>query len=61
MTIYRVDIMPDNVAQCCTRLLCGHEELRTVVEKNIVYADGLKYDWRFGELEILCDGLFVFD
>jgi hypothetical protein len=53
--------MPDNVAQCCTRLLCGHEELRTVVEKNIVYADGLKYDWRFGELEILCDGLFVFD
>lgn len=60
-TIYGVDIMPDNVLECQTRLLCGREDLRHIVEKNIVCADGLKYDWRFGESEILCDGLFVFD
>ncbi|CAB4123189.1 DNA methylase, adenine-specific [uncultured Caudovirales phage] len=60
-TIYGVDIMPDNVAECRTRLLCGHEELRHIVQKNIVCADGLTYDWRFGEPEVLCDGLFVFD
>lgn len=46
-TIYGVDIMPDNVALCRDRLLCGQEHLREIVERNIVCADALKYHYRF--------------
>jgi type I restriction-modification system DNA methylase subunit len=46
-TIYGVDLMPDNVRLTQDRLLCGHEEFRTIVERNIVAADGLKYDYSF--------------
>ena len=46
-TIYGVDLMPDNVALCRERLLCTREELRPVVERNIVCADGLCYHYRF--------------
>lgn len=46
-TIYGVDIMLDNVKLCQDRLLCGVEELRHIVEKNIVCADALKYDFSF--------------
>lgn len=35
-TIYGVDLMPDNVKLCQDRLLCGREDLRYIVEKNIV-------------------------
>lgn len=45
--IYGVDIMQDNVNLCRERLLCGQEHLRSVVERNIVCADGLKYHYRF--------------
>ena len=48
-TIYGVDIMQDNVDLCRNRLLCGQEHLRHIVEKNIVCADGLTYDYSFGE------------
>lgn len=48
-TIYGVDLMQDNVDVCRERLLCGREDLRHVVEKNIVCADALKYDYSFGE------------
>jgi type I restriction-modification system DNA methylase subunit len=48
-TIYGVDIMQDNVDLCRERLLCGREDLRHIVEKNIVCADGLTYDYSFGE------------
>lgn len=48
-TIYGVDLMQDNVDLCKERLLCGHEELRHIVDKNIVCADGLTYDYSFGE------------
>lgn len=51
-TIYGVDLMPDNVKECQDRLLCGHEELRHIVEKNIVCADALTYHYRF-------DGTFL--
>jgi type I restriction-modification system DNA methylase subunit len=57
-TIYGVDLMPDNVKLCQDRLLCGHEELRHIVEKNIVEADGLKYDYLFGEPETFGNDLF---
>lgn len=50
-TIYGVDLMPDNVKLCQDRLLCGQEHLRHIVEKNIVCADALKYNYTFGEPE----------
>ncbi len=46
-TIYGVDLMPDNVKQCQDRLLCGKEDLRHIVEQNIVCADALTYHYRF--------------
>lgn len=46
-TIYGVDLMPDNVQLCRDRLLCGREELRHIVERNIVCHDALTYDYSF--------------
>jgi hypothetical protein len=46
-TIYGVDLMQDNVDLCRERLLCGREDLRHIVEQNIVCADGLRYHYRF--------------
>lgn len=46
-TIYGVDIMFDNVELCRERLLCGVESLRHIVEKNIVCADALNYNYEF--------------
>lgn len=50
-TIYGVDIMPDNVALCRDRLLCGQEHLREIVERNIVCCDALVYDYKFDGVE----------
>ena len=58
-TIYGVELMEDNVKLCHDRLLCGCEDLRHIVEKNIVCADSLEYDYLFGEPEILCNGLIT--
>ena len=57
-TIYGVDLMPDNVKLCLDRLLCGQEHLRHIVEKNIVCADALTYNYCFGEPETFGNGLF---
>ena len=46
-TIYGVDLMPDNVELCRERLLCGREDLKHIVELNIVCADALTYHYRF--------------
>jgi len=46
-TLYSVDLMQDNVELCRERLLCGREDLRHIVEQNIVCADGLRYHYRF--------------
>jgi hypothetical protein len=46
-SIYGVDLMSDNVKLCQDRLLCGREDLRYIVEQNIVCADGLRYHYRF--------------
>ena len=53
-TIYGVDLMPDNVELCRERLLCRREDLRHIVEQNIVCADGLRYHYRF-------DGSYPYD
>lgn len=50
-TIYGVDLMQDNVELCRERLLCGREDLRHIVEQNIVCADGLEYNYMFGKPE----------
>jgi hypothetical protein len=46
-TIYGVDLMQDNVNLCRERLLCGREDLRHIVEQNIICADSLRYHYRF--------------
>ena len=46
-TVYGVDLMEDNVELCRERLLCGREDLRHIVEKNIVCHDALTYDYSF--------------
>ena len=46
-TIYGVDMMQDNIDECRKRLLCGREDLRHIVEQNIVCADALRYHYRF--------------
>lgn len=53
-TIYGVDLMQDNVDLCRERLLCGREDLRHIVENNIICADGLRYHYRF-------DGSYPYD
>lgn len=50
-TIHGVELMADNVKLCHDRMLCGQEHLRHIVEKNIVCADALTYDYSFGENE----------
>ena len=49
-TIYGVDIMPDNVAECKRRLLeiCGDtEENRAIINRNIRCENTLEYDFSF--------------
>tara|TARA_B100000989_G_scaffold189855_1_gene142968 strand:- start:348 stop:824 length:477 start_codon:yes stop_codon:yes gene_type:complete len=46
-SIYGVDLMQDNIDLCQNRLLCGREDLRHIVEKNIICADALRYHYRF--------------
>lgn len=45
--IYGVDMMQDNVSLCRERLLCGREDLRHIVETNIVCHNALTYDYSF--------------
>jgi hypothetical protein len=60
-SIYGVDLMPDNVELCRERLLCGQEFLRHIVEKNIVCANALEYNYTFGKIETFGNGLFEFN
>lgn len=46
-TVYGVDLMQDNVDLCRERLLCGREDLRHIVERNIVCHNALTYDYSF--------------
>lgn len=49
-TVYGVDLKMDNVLICRERLICGREELRSVVEQNIVQSDGLRYRYNFPKM-----------
>jgi type I restriction-modification system DNA methylase subunit len=44
-TIYGIDIMLDNIKVCRNRLLCGQEEYRYIVDKNIVCDDALTFNY----------------
>jgi hypothetical protein len=56
-TVYGVDLMQDNVKLCRERLLCGREDLRHVVERNIVCHDGMTYDYSFNGTDLNQDDL----
>ena len=45
--IYGVEIQEDSAKECQDRLIKGIEDLRPIVEKNIVCADALRYHYRF--------------
>ena len=65
-TVYGVDMMQDNVDLCRERLLCGREDLRSIVERNIVCHDALTYDYSFNGTNLNLDELqfsrmFVFE
>ena len=62
-TIFGVEKELDNVKLCQERLLCGQEDLRHIVEKNIVCHDALTYDYSFNgtdktEAELRFNNLF---
>lgn len=48
-TTYGVDLMEDNIEECKKRLMGPNpsDELRKIVDKNIVCHDGLTYDYEF--------------
>jgi hypothetical protein len=60
-SIYGVDMMQDNVDLCRERLLCGREDLRHIVERNIVCYDALTYDYKFDNSLPPIKGLFEWD
>ena len=62
-TLYGVEFEKDNCELCRERLLCGREDLRHIVERNIVCHDALTYDYSFNgtnknEADIRFDNLF---
>lgn len=63
--IYGCDIEESNVLACRQRLLCGREDLRHIVEKNIIIHDALTYDFSFNgtnlsDVEIARNNIFDF-
>ena len=58
-TTYGVDIMQDNVDLCKERLLCGRDDLKDIVNQNIVCTNSLEYDFLFRETGTYAQGLFV--
>lgn len=56
--LYGVEFQQDSTEICRNRLLQGQEHLRHIVEKNIVCADALTYNYTFGEPETFGNGLF---
>ena len=56
-TTYGVELMMDNVIECRNRLLCGREDLRHIVERNIVCHDFLTYDNSFNGTDLTYEEL----
>ena len=52
------DIEPSNVEATKNRLLCGREDLRPIVDKNIIVCDALEDDLLFGNKRTFGHGLF---
>lgn len=46
-TIFGVEKEIDNCKLCQDRLLCGREDLRHIVEKNVINGDSLTYHYKF--------------
>lgn len=59
--LYGVEFQQDSTEICRNRLLQGQEHLRHIVEKNIVCANALEYDYSFGEPVTFGNGLFSFE
>jgi hypothetical protein len=59
--IYGVDMMYDNVILCRDRLLCGREDLRYIVETNIVCHNALTYDYSFNGTDKTLSELLIED
>jgi type I restriction-modification system DNA methylase subunit len=57
-SIRGVDMMQDNVDKTRERLLCGREDLRYIVEQNIVCHNALTYNYNFGNSITFGNGLF---
>ena len=58
-TVYGVEMQEDNVKLCKERLAGPNptQEILDILDKNIVCADALKYDYSFGEpvgIEVWC-------
>lgn len=65
-TIYGIELMEDNVELCRERLLCGREDLRHIVTRNIVCHNGLDYDFSFNgtnkkQEDLLPEEIFNFE
>jgi hypothetical protein len=63
--MYGCDIEDSNVIACRNRLLCGREDLRHIVEKNIIVHNALTYDFsfngtNFSDSEIARNSIFDF-
>lgn len=59
--LYGVEFQQDSTEICRNRLLQGQEHLRHIVEKNIVCANALEYDYSFGKPVTFGNGLFEFE
>jgi len=55
------DIEPSNVEATKNRLLCGREDLRPIVDRNIIVGDALEVDLLFGEKKLFGHGLFTIE
>jgi hypothetical protein len=53
-TLFGVDFEITNVEECRTRLIKGNENLRHIVNRQIVESDSLRYHYRF-------DGSYPYD
>ena len=60
-SVFGVDIMPDNVELCRQRLLCGREDLSHIVQRNIVVADSISYDYSFNRRRDVIADVLYFD
>jgi len=59
--LYGVEFQLDSTEICRNRLLQGQEHLRHIVERNIVCANALEYNYSFGKPVTFGNGLFTFE